>query len=250
MKVLLTILVALAPVGPAAAAEITVLSAGAMKAMVADLGESFQRETGHTLATTFGTVGALREKLKAGARADVVILTAEAIDELTRGGVVAPGTRTDLARTGVGVGIREGAPKPDIATPEALKRTLLAAKSFVYIDPARGGTSGIHVASVLERLGIADQVKAKAVLWPGGYAAEAVVKGQAELVLHQISEIMPVPGVALVGPLPRELQKITTYSAGLVASSTAADPGRTFIAYLARPEFRPKFAAAGLDYRE
>src|SRR5207247_5074245 len=132
----------------------------------------------------------------------------------------------------------------------ALKQTLLAVKSFVYIDPARGGTSGIHFASVLQRLGIADAVKGKAVLWPGGFAAEAVVSGQAELVVHQISEILPVKGVAHVGPLPRELQKVTTYSAGLAAKSAVPDAARTFVAYLARPAFKAKFAAAGLDYKE
>jgi molybdate transport system substrate-binding protein len=232
------------------AAEIRVFSAGAMKTMITELAEAFRQETGHTVLITAGTVGALRQKAAAGEPADVFILSDVAIDDLSRQGLVVPGTRTDLARTAIGVGVKEGAPRPDISTPEALKQTLLAVKSFVYIDPASGGTSGIHFAGVLQRLGIADAVKDKALLWPGGLAAEAVVKGQAELVVHQISEILPVKGVTLVGPLPKELQKVTTYSAGLAAKSAMSDVARTFIAYLARPVLRPKFEAAGLDYRE
>ncbi len=235
--------------GGVEAAELKVLSAGAMKTIVTELAEAFRQETGHTVQITAGTVGALRQKA-ATEPADVFILTHAAIDDLARQGLVVAGTRTDLARTGIGVAVRQGVPLPDISTPEALKQTLLTVKSFVYIDPARGGTSGIHFASVLQRLGIAEAVKDKAVLWPGGFAAEAVVKGQAELVVHQISEILPVKGVTLVGPLPKELQKITTYSAGLAAKSAAPDPARTFIAYLARPAFKPKFVAAGLDYKE
>jgi molybdate transport system substrate-binding protein len=121
--------------------------------------------------------------------------------------------------------------------------------SFVYIHPAHGGTSGVHFAGVLRGLGIVDAVRDKALLWPGGSAAEAVVRGQAELVVHQISEILAVPGVTLVGPLPAALQKVTTYAAGLAARSAAPEPARSLIAYLARAELQAKLAVAGLDYR-
>ena len=239
-----------APAARAEAAELAVLSAGAMKTIVTELAEAFRQETGHTVRITAGTVGVVRQKAAAGEPADVLVLSDVAVDDLIVQQLIVPGTRVDLARTGIGVGVKEGAPKPDISTPEALKQTLLAAKSFVYLDPAQGATSGIHFASVLQRLGIADAVKDKAILWPGGFAAEAVLKGQAELVVHQISEILPVKGVTLVGPLPKEVQKITTYSAGLGVRSATPDLARTFIAYLARPAFREKFAAAGLDYKE
>jgi molybdate transport system substrate-binding protein len=146
--------------------------------------------------------------------------------------------------------VREGAPRPDIATPEALKQTLLAAKSLVYVDPARGATSGIHFASVLQRLGIADTVKSKTILIPTGFAAEVVARGEAEIRVHQISEILPVKGVTLVGPLPRELQKVTIYSGGLAAKAAQPEAARAFLAFLTRPAFKPKLAAAGLDYRE
>src|SRR5215467_6726672 len=220
----------------AQAAEIKVLSAGAMKGIVADLAESFHQETGHTVAISTGTAGEIRQKMTAGDPADVVFVTDTVIEQ--------------LAGTGIGVAVRDGTPPPDISTPEALKQALLAAKSIVYVDPAIGATSGIHFAGVLQRLGIAEAVKGKTVLWPGGYAAEALLKGQAELCVHQISEILPVKGVTLVGPLPRELQKITTYSAALSSRAATPEVGRAFIAFVSRPSFKPKLAAAGLDYRE
>jgi molybdate transport system substrate-binding protein len=234
----------------AAAAEIKVLSAGAMKSIVTELGEAFKQETGHTLSMTFDTVGAQSKRLSAGEPADVVVLTDVAIDQLEGQGLVVAGSRADIARVGVGVAVREGAPRPDIATPEALKQTLLAAKSLVYVDPARGATSGIHFASVLQRLGIADAVKSKTILIPTGFAAEVVARGEAEICVHQISEILPVKGVALVGPLPRELQKVTVYSGGLAAKAAQPEAARAFLAFLTRPAFKPKLAAAGLDYRE
>ena len=231
------------------AAEIKVLSAGAVKAVVVDVSDAFEKETGHKLSASFGTVGVTRQRL-AAEPADVVIMTDVAIDEAIRQGSVVAGTRNDIARAGVGVGVKEGAPKPDISTPEAFKQTLLAAKSLVYVDPAQGATSGIHFASVLQRLGIADAVKSKTILWPGGYAAEAVVKGQAEIVVHQISEILPVKGVTLVGPLPKDLQKITIYSAAIAQKTEQPDAARAFISYLISGPVKAKFAQAGLDYRE
>jgi molybdate transport system substrate-binding protein len=236
--------------GLAEAADVNVLSAGAVRAVVTAVGETFAKETGHAVKGTFGTVGVVRQKLAAGEPADVVIATDVAIDELARQGAVVAGTRADIARAGVGVGVREGAPKPDISTVDAFKRTLLSAKSIVYVDPAQGATSGIHFASVLQRLGIADAVKGKSLLWPGGYAAEAVADGRAEVVVHQISEILPVKGVTLVGPLPKEVQKVTIYSAGLAAKAASPEAARAFIAYLTSPPIKAKFAAAGLDYRE
>jgi molybdate transport system substrate-binding protein len=232
------------------AVEIKVLSAGAVKSMVTELAEAFRQETGHTVKLASATVGELRKKVAEGEGADVVILTDAAVDDLTAQGVLAAGTRTDIARTAIGIAVREGAPLPDISTVEAFKQTLLSAKSLVYVDPARGATSGIHFAGVLARLGIADAVKGKTLLWPGGFAAEAVAKGEADLCVHQISEILPVKGVTLVGPLPRDLQKVTTYSAALPTRAEAPEVARAFVAFLARPAFKAKFAAAGLDYRE
>jgi len=215
------------------AAELIVLSAGAVKPVVPELVELFKQETGHTVKLTFDTVGALRKRATTEP-ADLLIMSDVAIDDMIKQGIVVPGTRTDLARVGVGVAVKQGAPMPDISSTEAFKRTLLAARSIVYNDPAIGATSGIH----------------KSLLWKGGYAAEALVTGQAELCVHQISEILPVKGVVLVGPLPKDLQKITVYSAGLAATSANADAARTLLVFLARQAFKQKFAAAGLDYKE
>lgn len=234
----------------AQAAEIKVLSAGAVKGIVTELAETFRQETGHTVMLISGTAGEIRQKVAAGDPADVIFVTDTVLEQLVLTRNLVANTRADIARTAIGVAVRAGAPLPDISTPEAFKRTVLAAKSLVYLDPARGATSGVHFAGVLQRLGIADAVKDKTVLWPGGFAAEALLTGQADLCVHQISEILPVKGVTLVGPLPRDLQKITTYSAALSTRAAAPEAGRAFIAFVARPSFRAKFSAAGLDYRE
>ncbi|HEY7038556.1 MAG TPA: substrate-binding domain-containing protein [Methylomirabilota bacterium] len=255
MKTILAAVVAMATglgvltAGPVQAEEVKVFSAGAVRAIVTDLAEQFRQETGNTVTLSFGTAGQTRQKLLSGEPVDVVILTDAGIDDMIKQGALASGSRTDLARTGMGVGVREGAPKPNIATTDAFKATLLNAKSLVYVDPAQGATSGVHFKSVLERLGIADAVRAKTQLVSGGYPAEKVASGEAELVVHQISEIVPVKGVTLVGPLPPDFQKVTVYSAGLAPRGPSPAAAKAFVAFLTRPAFKPKFAAAGLDYR-
>jgi molybdate transport system substrate-binding protein len=235
--------------GPAAAAEVRVLTAGAMKTMVTELSERFGKETGHTVVITADTGGGLRKRVEGGEKADVLVAPDAVMDALAKSSHVVPDSRRDLARTAVCVGVRDGMPKPDVSTVDAFKRAMLEAKSIVYLDPASGATSGIHVATVLQQLGLADAIRDKVVLWPGGYAAEAVASGKADLCLHQISEILPVKGVTLVGPLPAEINKVTVYTSSLLASAPTPDAGRALLTYLARPEFRPKFAAAGLDYK-
>ena len=234
----------------AEAAELQVISAGAMRSIVTELAAAFEKETGHTVKLTFGTVGVIKAKLAEATPVDIVIMTDEAMRDMTRQGAVVEGSWTPIGRTGIGVAVRDGAPKPDIGSPEALKQTLLSTKSLVYVDPAQGGTSGIHFAGVLQKLGIADAVKPKTTLVPGGYPAELVARGDVELVVHQISEIIPVKGVTLVGPLPKELQKTTVYAAGVTVGSASRTTAGAFVAFLARPDFKPKLAAAGLDYKE
>jgi molybdate transport system substrate-binding protein len=245
---LVGILVLLSP-GTAGAAEIKVLSAGAVRAIVTELAQAFEKDTGHTVTLAFGTVGVTRKRL-AEEPADVVIMTDVAIDESSAQGAVVAGSRNDIARTGMGVGVREGAPKPDISTPDAFKQALLAARSLTYVDPAQGATSGIHFAGLLQKFGIADAVKPKTTLVPGGYPAELVAKGEVEMVVHQISEIVPVRGVTLVGPLPKDVQKVTTYSAGIAKKAATPETARAFVAFLTSPAMKPKFVAAGLDYKD
>ncbi len=236
---------------PCQAVDIGVLCAGAARGSIAPLIDPFQRESGHVIRFDYGTAGQILEKLKAGmkegTRPDVVIVTPAVIAELEKAGIVAAGASVALAKTGVGVGVREGAPRPDISSVESFRATLLAARAVAYIDPAAGGTSGRHFAGVLARLGIETEIKAKAVLVPGGYAAERVAKGEADLVVHQISEILPVKGVTLVGPLPAELQLYTTYTATIVAGTSQAEAARAWIAYLAGPAGRRAFAERGLE---
>jgi molybdate transport system substrate-binding protein len=245
---LVGLLVLLSP-GTAGAAEIKVLSAGAVRAIVTELAQAFEKDTGHTVTLAFGTVGVTRKRL-AEEPADVVIMTDVAIDESSAQGAVVAGSRNDIARTGMGVGVREGAPKPDISTPDAFKQALLAARSLTYVDPAQGATSGIHFAGLLQKFGIADAVKPKTTLVPGGYPAELVAKGEVEMVVHQISEIVPVRGVTLVGPLPKDVQKVTTYSAGIAKKAATPETARAFVAFLTSPAMKPKFVAAGLDYKD
>jgi len=233
----------------AQAGEVRVFSAGAVKSIVTELAPAYEKETGNKVVMEFGPMGFVRQKL-ASDPADVVIMSDTVLDDtIAKGGVVA-GSRTDIWRTGMGLGVREGAPRPDISSVDAFKRALLEAKSIVYVDPASGATSGTHFAAVLQKLGIADAVKSKTKLVPGGYPAELVAKGEVEMVVHQISEIVPVKGVTLAGPLPKEVQKVTIYAAGLASKSGNAELARGFVAFLNRPAFRAKFAEAGLDYKE
>jgi len=146
--------------------------------------------------------------------------------------------------------VREGVAKPDIGSIDALKQTLLSAKSVTYPDPARGGASGIHFNAVIERLGIAETIRQKAVLGANpDFVCVAVAKGEIEMCVHQISEIMPVKGVTLVGPLPKDVQRVTTFAVAVSARAAEAEAARAFLAFVSRPDFKARFAAAGLDYR-
>lgn len=226
------------------AAEIAVLSAGAAKPSMAPLVERYAGQAGDKIKISYGTMGALQEKLAAGERADVMIATVEVLTDLEKRGKIVPGSRVALGEIGVGVAVREGAPMPDISTPEALKQTLLKAKSIVYVDPTKG-TSGKHFAGVLQRLGIADQVKSKTITREGGFVLEAVANGEAEIGFQQTSEIIPVKGVKLVGQLPGELQKITVYSAAVMSDAKSPQAAAAFIRYLTGKDGRAMFVSKG-----
>jgi molybdate transport system substrate-binding protein len=215
---LLTLLCILVFATAAGAAELKVLTAGAMKAVVLQLVPEFEKETGHKIVVDNDTAGGLSKRILGGEAFDLAVITPGVIDDLIAKGKVT-GARTAIARVGVGVVVKEGAAKPDISTVDAFKRALLAAKSVAYIDPASGGSSGIYVAGLLDKLGIAAEVKPRAKLKKGGYVAELIASGEAELGLHQISEILPVKGVKLVGPLPAEIQNYTTYAAAVGAQA-------------------------------
>jgi molybdate transport system substrate-binding protein len=191
------------------AEDIQVLSGGAARGFVEPLAATLP---GHAVKLDFQTMGKLQQSLAAGQSADLLIVTSEVLERLEKDGKVPAGKGVPLARVGIGVAVREGATLPDISTPEAMRRTLLAAKSVVYINP-KTGTSGKYVEDMFSKLGVLENMKSKATLVDSGYAVEPVGRGEVELGIHQISEILPVKGVRLVGPLPAEFQRYTVYVA-------------------------------------
>jgi molybdate transport system substrate-binding protein len=240
------LLAAMTVVPGAGAADIKVLTAGAFKQVVLAMLPEFEKTTGHKVTLDNDTVGALAKRIAGGEAFDVAILSPAAIDTLAKDGKVAPGG-VALARVGVGVVVKAGAPQPDIATVAAFKQALLAAKSVAYIDPAAGGSSGIYVAGLLERLGIAGAVTPKARLIKGGAVAEHVAAGEAEIGIHQISEILPVKGATLVGPLPKEIQNYTVYAAGVGAAARDGDAAKALVAFLSGPAAAPVLQAKGME---
>ena len=231
--------------GATQAEPLKVLTAGAFKEVLLAVIPAFEA-SGLQLQWQNDTVGNLVKRIEGGERFDVVIASPSALRTLENSGKISGGT-TNLASVGVGVAIREGAPKPDIATVEAFKQALLTARSVAYIDPASGGSSGIYLAGLLEKLGIGAEVKAKSVLVRGGYVAERVASGEAEIALHQISEILPVKGVVLVGPLPREIQNFTVYSAGIAAAGTQKASAHALIDLIRSGEGAAAIKTRGLE---
>ena len=228
--------------------NIKVISGGAFKQVLNALAAEYEKETGNRVALTYQTVGQHLNLIKDSKEDfDVAILTPDAIASLVKDGKVVAGSTADLAKTGVGVVVKQGAPLPDISTVDAFKKSLLAAKSVAYIDPKAGGSSGIYVGQLLERLGIADAVNAKAVLVHGGAVATHVADGEAEIGVHQISEILPVKGAVLVGPLPAEIQNFTTYCAGVSASASDGTTAKDFVKFLTGPHALPIIKAKGME---
>jgi len=231
----------------AAGAEIKVLTAGAFKQVLLALLPDFERTSGHKVTVENDTVGALTKRIEGGEAFDLAVVTPKAVDDLAKEGKFAAGSRANLARVGVGVVVKDGTPKPDIGSVAAFKQALLAAKSVAYIDPAAGGSSGIYVAGLLDKLGIAAEVKPKAKLIPGGAVAEHVAKGEAELGIHQISEILPVKGVTLVGPLPAEIQNYTVYAAGVGAHAKESDAAKALLKALSGPAAAEVLKSKGME---
>jgi molybdate transport system substrate-binding protein len=234
----------------AEAAELKVLSAIGMQSVMEDLGPKFERATGHNLAISFVTAGAAVKRAQAGEAADVVIATRAGIDGLVKNGKVAADNVTALASAGISVAIRKGAPKPDISSPDALKRTLLAAKSISYVDPASGGASGIHFVKVLDRLGIAGEMKSKTAFPNPQSPAEVgvlVANGQAEIGVHIIVELIPVAGIDIVGPLPGDLQNTIVFDAAVMASAKDAEAAKALVNFLRTPDAVTVIKAKGMD---
>ena len=234
----------------AAAAEVVVFCPGAVQSLVTDLSKNFAQASGHTVKFVYGTAGSVAKRIADGERGDVVITTTEMLANLAKSGkVVAPSTRA-LGSMGVGVTIKAGSALPDVRTVAAFKTAMLAARSITFADPAFGGQSGIHVAKVFEQLGIAQELKPKLQLRPG--APEAfieVARGDIEIGLGQISEILANKGLVLIGPLPPEIQNAVAFAAGVHAGATAGDAAQAFIDFLVTPAAKQRFAELGFDVR-
>ena len=219
-----------------------ILSGGAMRSLMLDVVPLFEQASGTKVDVRFALTSVLQKEIDDGAAFDVALLPRPELDALAQGGKIAAGTQTDVTHSAVGFCVRAGAAKPDIGTVEAFKRALLAAKSVGYSD----GPSGAYIANLLERLGIADEIKPKAKL-TSRLVAEIVAEGEAEVGMQQIVAILPVKGADLVGPLPSELQNIIVYAAGVAAGSAQGGAARTFIAFMAMPEVVSLIRAKGME---
>ena len=229
-------------------AAIKVLSAGAVQSMVEALGREFERASGNKLDLIFNTAGSLRDRVKSGEAADLVILSESFIASLDKPGMFVPGSIINLGRTVTGVAVREGAPVPDISTPGAFKQALLKAKTVAYTDPKAGGSGGIMFAAMLQRLGIAEAVNKKAVLGQrGSEVAQSIAEGRAEIGTTFISEVLPVKGVKVIGPLPGELHTANTYTAAIPAGSASRAAATALLRALTDPATRARWLAAGLE---
>lgn len=221
-----------------------ILATNGLKSVLVELVPEYERRTGAALTLNWGSSNALVKEIDAGAEGDLTLLTNELIDDLIGRGRIIAGSRVDLARSGIGVAVRKSAAKPDIGSPEALKRALLAATSIAH---SRTGLSGIYFPTVLSRLGIADAVQSRIVMPDAGTpVGELVASGEAELGVQQISELLPVAGIEIVGPLPPALQKITTFSAGTLQGAQDRDAVAALVAFLTK-EFPPLLAEKGLE---
>jgi molybdate transport system substrate-binding protein len=218
--------------------EIKVLSGGAARHALEPMVASFP---GHKVSFDFQTMGRLQQSLAAGQKADLLVVTTEVLERLEKDGKLPAGRAVPLARVGIGVAVHEKAPLPDISTPEAMRRTLLASKSIVYINP-KTGTSGKYVEQMFSDLNILQELKSRTILVNEGYAVAPVGRGEVELGIHQISEIIPVPGVKLVGELPKEFQRYTVYTMVAMSEGRAV---KDFMAHLTSAQARERLSKAG-----
>ena len=233
----------------ASAAEVRVMISGGLTAAYGVLVPEFERQTGNKVLTAFGpsmgtTVNAIPVRLERGEPADVLIMVGYALGDLVKQGKVVADSRVDLVNSPIGVAVKSGAPKPDISSADTVKRALLAAKTIAYSDSA----SGVYVSTeMFQKLGIADAMKDKARKIPATPVGEIVARGDAEIGFQQISELKPVAGIDIVGPLPDDLQKITVFSAGIASVSKEPDAGKALIKFLASPAARDALIKSGME---
>jgi molybdate transport system substrate-binding protein len=235
--------------GSAGAAEVRVMISGGLSTAYKEVVPEFERSTGNKVLTAYGpsmgtTANAIPNRLERGEPADVLIMVGYALGDLIKQGKVIADSRVDLAKSPIGIAVKSGTPKPDISSADAVKRTLLAAKSIAYSDSA----SGVYVSTeMFQRLGIADAMKDKARQIPAEPVARVVARGDAEIGFQQISELLPVPGIEVVGQLPPELQKITVFSAGIATAAREPEAGKALIKFLASPAASAAIVKSGIE---
>jgi len=228
--------------------QLTLYSSIGVQVVVEELAPQFEKASGHQLTITWGTAPMLVKRIEAGEAADVLIRSQAGIATLREQGKIAPGSDVAIGSSGVAIAVKAGARKPDISTPEALKRTLLEAKSVSYSEPSAGGASGVYFAKLIERMGIAAEMKAKTRYPPpGGFSANLLLTGEAELAVQQKPELMRVAGAEVVGQLPGDLNMVTAFAAAIGAGSRNAEAAKAFIAALKSPQAAAVFRAKGLD---
>lgn len=221
-----------------------VLCTNGLKTVMLELAPHFEGAIGTKPVMTWGSAAGLVKELDGGTAADLVILTAEAIEELIARGKVVPGSRVDLAKSGVGVGVKSGAPKPDISTTEALKKTILAARSIGYST----GPSGVYVTGLFQRLGVADEIKGRLKQTPTGvFVGSIIASGEAEIGFQQISELSHFAGVDYVGPLPADVQQFTMFSSGIIVGAKDADGAKALVKFITAPAAAAAFKKRGME---
>jgi len=226
-------------------APLHVLASNGVKAVIDDLRPQAEKAIGRPLTIEFDTSSSVKKRIEGGDAFDVAILTSDVIGDLAKSGKIAAGTRTEIARCGIGIGVRSGAPKPDIKTADALKKTLLASKSVTF---AQDGASRVYILQMFDKFGIADTMKSKIVLEQGSTRSNArVADGSAEMIMTLVSEILPAPGVQLVGPLPAEVQSYVNFAAGIGASSRNSDAGKALMKFFASPATAPALKKMGME---
>lgn len=230
------------------AVEIKVYSTVGVKSVLEELIPKFEKATGNKLDVTWSTGALLTKRLQAGEQADALILIKNNVETLSKEGKIVLGTDILFAQSIFAVGVKAGAPKPDISTPDALKKTLLAAKGVSYSDPASGGASGVYIAKQIDQMGIADQLKDKTKYPPsGGFSSTLLANGEADIAIQSKPELLTVPGVEVVGPLPGDMAFTVVYAAGVQSGAPNADAAKALVKFLMSPEAQAAFKAKGFD---
>jgi molybdate transport system substrate-binding protein len=226
------------------AADVKVLASAALKEAYLELVPQFERVTEHKVATTWAGTVDIMKRMQAGETFDLVIMAGPSIDELIKLGKIVPGSRVDLAKSGVGAAVRAGAAKPDIGSGDALKRAMLAAKSIAYST----GPSGVYLADLFQRMGIADEIKSKVKISPPGVpVGEMIARGEAEIGFQQVSELLPVAGIDFIGPLSADVQKITVFAGGIHTGAKEPDAAKALVKFITSPQAVPVIKKKGME---